>query len=487
MAIDKDKLPVLQEVDERLGDFLSAALKEAGDRPDDCPSPEEIAALVEGRISGEKRNKIMKHLSSCDTCYGTFMLAFELQTEAIAPEEIKRKRSNVVIFRPLALAASILIVIISIYLFFKTDVPKTAEEFMDMKTSKEKAEEVQPQPQPTAPLKAPPPSPGISMPKAKKGEPITAGEDRLKALPAEKPARELESPGREDHFKKEEEKPVRAQTTTTRVSREGALDETHEREKTRDKTAAPEQKAAKPLPTPPKKMKAALQTVEKDTIVQKQEKRQAVRDRGALQESSLGSVRTRSRPFEKNIAWSQANLLNEQSQIYKAHIPTKELRDMFQQSIDLTNQLKEPFENLQKEAKKTGDLKKIDAFVQGVTPLITIKSSKDVSHIYPNIGYFLSKSIPGSVEHQFFSLARSGWCEPEGRCYDMERPIESHSRDLRSRMELEKKAAGKKDMGENQLTQWKMLYPQLSGIFRDVAQHTIENLKQQQRILPAER
>lgn len=137
---------------------------------------------------------------------------------------------------------------------------------------------------------------------------------------------------------------------------------------------------------------------------------------------------------------------------------------------------------LKKKAQKTGDFSKLNAFVQGVTPLITIKPGKNVSHIYPNIGYFLSMSVPGSLEHQFFNLARSGWCEPKGGCYDMETGEEKDYR----RKTLQ--TVGRdKDLGENQLKQWKTLQPKLTGVFQEVAQYTIANIKHQQRIVPAER
>ena len=55
MDKDKDKLSVQEAIDERFGDVLSASLREAGDSTDQCPSPEDIAALVEGRITGQKK------------------------------------------------------------------------------------------------------------------------------------------------------------------------------------------------------------------------------------------------------------------------------------------------------------------------------------------------------------------------------------------------------------------------------------------------
>ena len=185
--------------------------------------------------------------------------------------------------------------------------------------------------------------------------------------------------------------------------------------------------------------------------------------------------------LQKNKAWSQANLINQQSQVARTYT-AKELQEMFRNTIDLSKQLKQEYEKLMKKAYNTGDFREIDAFMRGVAPLITITTGKNVSSIYPNIGYFLSMSVPDSLEHQFFNLARSGWCEPQVGCYGMETGSEPDYR---------KKAiqtiSRDKDISEDQLMQWKALQPKLSGVFQEVAHYTIENIKQQQRIVPAER
>ena len=226
MEKDKDKLPVLEAVDERFGDVLSASLREVGDRADQCPSPEDIAALVDGRITGQRKDGIMKHISSCDACCETFILAAELHKEAMAPLQAPKERSNIIFFRPLALAASILIVVISVYLFFKSDVPKTSRQLLEMDESTTSQDAVQPQPTVS---KAAPPSPGkYSMSKAekgvppgfKKGEPSSAGEGRFEKSAAKKADKKLEFYDRKDHLKiaekkekqKEEKKAGRVQT-----------------------------------------------------------------------------------------------------------------------------------------------------------------------------------------------------------------------------------------------------------------------------------
>jgi hypothetical protein len=321
----------------------------------------------------------------------------------------------------------------------------------------------------------------------KKGAPASAGEGRLEDSTTEKADKKPEFYNRNYHFRKAEkiekkkpEKKARRMQRKKSVPEEDALelDESRERTKTRGKTPSALQKAEKPIHTAPKKMKVTAQVVGKEQVGQKQEKRQALKESFDAQPGIVDNEKFV--VLEKNRAWSQANLLNQQSQVYKTHIPAKELQGMFKDTIDLTKQLKESLEKLKKEAQKTGDFKEINAFIRGVAPLITIKTSKNVNYIYPNIGYFLSMSVPGSLEYQFFNLARSGWCDPKVGCYSMETGSERG---------YGKKALQKisrdKDITQDQLMQWKALQPKLSGVFRGVAQYTIENIKQQQRIVPA--
>lgn len=493
MEKDKDKLSVLEAVDERFGDVLSASLREVGDRTDQCPPPEDIAALVDGRITGQKRNEIMKHISSCDACCETFILAAELHKEAIAPEQAPKERSNIIFFKPLALAASILIVVISVYLFFKTDVPKTSSQLLEMDeaTTSQDAVHVQP----AVPKEETPAPRKYSIPKAKKGvppgfkkgTPASGEEGRLEYSEAEKADKKRGFYDRKDHFKtaekkeklKEEKKAGRIQTKkSVPAEEELELEETRERTKRRDEQPRALQKADKPPKTAPKKMKAAPQVVGKEQVVQEQDKRQVT---GSLNAQPAVIDNEKLAGLKKNRAWSQANFFNVQSQVSKTH-SARQLQELFRNAIDLTQQLKQEYDELKKEAQKTGDFTKVNAFIRGVTPLIAIKPGKKASSFYPNIGYFLSMSVPGSLEYQFFSLARSGWCEPKSGCYGMETVSEA---------DYGKKALQRvgrdKYISQDQLMQWKALQPRLSGVFQEVARHTIENIKQQQRIVPSER
>jgi len=84
---------------------------------DDCLPLETIARLVEGRISGKQRQQIMSHISVCDNCYEVFRLSDRLRSESY-PES--KKGDRIRLYRPLALAASISALVISLVIVYQT-------------------------------------------------------------------------------------------------------------------------------------------------------------------------------------------------------------------------------------------------------------------------------------------------------------------------------------------------------------------------------
>lgn len=68
--------------DSALGRTVTAAIEAAGPGGE-CPAGEHIAALVDGRLSGEERDMVMAHLASCRDC---LQLA-SLTEEMVRPEE----------------------------------------------------------------------------------------------------------------------------------------------------------------------------------------------------------------------------------------------------------------------------------------------------------------------------------------------------------------------------------------------------------------
>ena len=103
---------------DKLGRLLAQKMQ-SPDR-DICPSTEEIAALADGSLQGAERDKLLRHISSCPDCYEVFSLTTEL---ASSPS---KKRSP--IFRPMAMAASILIIAASVFIIFKSGVSLKQEE-----------------------------------------------------------------------------------------------------------------------------------------------------------------------------------------------------------------------------------------------------------------------------------------------------------------------------------------------------------------------
>jgi anti-sigma factor RsiW len=46
-----------------------------------CPPAEELAALLEGRIEAEARERVLAHLNSCEPCFSVFTAAVEFRAE----------------------------------------------------------------------------------------------------------------------------------------------------------------------------------------------------------------------------------------------------------------------------------------------------------------------------------------------------------------------------------------------------------------------
>ncbi|HLP46511.1 MAG TPA: hypothetical protein VK469_11210, partial [Candidatus Kapabacteria bacterium] len=154
----------------------------------------------------------------------------------------------------------------------------------------------------------------------------------------------------------------------------------------------------------------------------------------------------------------QALILNQQVQAENNYISRAELAELLNNTILLAQQMGKEFTVLRKEAVKNRDLKKSDSYINGLKPLMTMKVVADNAYIMPDLEWFFSRSQPGTVEYSFFSLARSGWCVAAGSC-----------------------TIGKIDRPEAQKLRirWQTLEPQLTGIFKQIADYTIEHLDSQ--------
>lgn len=70
--------------------------------PETCPSLEDIAAFLDGKLSGEERARIIAHLNECASCYSVFADAARFQLdekqEASEPEKTEQLSGTVVPF-----------------------------------------------------------------------------------------------------------------------------------------------------------------------------------------------------------------------------------------------------------------------------------------------------------------------------------------------------------------------------------------------------
>src|SRR5688500_13958296 len=96
--------------------------------PDTCPDLEEIAAFLDGKLSGAERARTVAHLAECESCYEIFAGAarFQLDEEDSvqenAPAPIAFPRRLILGKKPIqgwhvALAAAILLGLASIPLY----------------------------------------------------------------------------------------------------------------------------------------------------------------------------------------------------------------------------------------------------------------------------------------------------------------------------------------------------------------------------------
>jgi len=441
MKEDKDKL---------IGTALARGLVQSGVRGEagtDHPDPEAIAAVVEGMVQGDARDGILKHISACDTCYDTFLLTAELQGD-IESEKAgsEKEKSKIIPFKPLALAASILIVIFSIYVFYRSgDIPKTPRELM------EKSEAMK---TPEAPE-----SSADEFTFAKKSEP--AGTAVMEEAPkkggaagfkAEKKAAPAPAPRKDKDFN----------DGLVEMEKERAI-----REKG-DVHVSPGKRVGKSV-------SEARAAEIKDTEMLDREQGEPVQKQEAMQQV----VRQRLTPDDFPPIQSRAVSLNMAVQQIPSYIPQKDIGKIFKETLTLSQKLGKEYEVVREEAKKTGNYSRVDSYVSGLSPLITVKTVGDTPYIAPNINWFLSRSDPQTVEHRFFALARFGWCDTAGFCYDLQERLRRSKRNLRK--SDEKDRVGETDGSRVLLSEWQELHPGLKGIFKKVAHQTIVNLEKTQK------
>ena len=77
------KPPKKEDRDEIIGRALSRAIKENA-KAGECPSLEDLSALIDGKLDEKRRDRLLGHLSHCDKCYEIFSTTHE----AVKEEEL---------------------------------------------------------------------------------------------------------------------------------------------------------------------------------------------------------------------------------------------------------------------------------------------------------------------------------------------------------------------------------------------------------------
>ncbi|MDQ1351343.1 MAG: hypothetical protein QG657_1645 [Acidobacteriota bacterium] len=416
--------------DERLGAVLARGLTAAaGFEPgqctefSECPAAEEIAALVEGAAPAKEKDRLFKHISACADCYESFMLTMESHKKV--EEERKEDKHKIIFLRPLALAASVLIVVFTAYFLFRTGgIPKTLGDLPEKSEALNESSERLRQP--------------VEMPFQDKSKVVTETDTRRISMDRE--AAQKEDKKRKLSSPRPAPPAAPAPVATSRVE-ESRKEEFKAQEKPKDAELEADKlemtaKPAKGGTSQP----IARSAAEKSEIV----------------DDEAGKNRLDGYAGQKDIPYQQqAVILNQQVQQINTYVPQKELNNLFNQTVYLSQQMLKEVQLLNKEAVANRDFDKINSYVEEVKPLIKVTVEADTVYIFPDIEWFLSRSDPGSVEYRFFSLARSGWCVADDLC-----------------------TTGKLSGPETQklLAQWQELEPQLTGTFKQIAARTISHL-----------
>jgi len=90
---------------------------------DECLPLEAIAQLVEKKISSKQQDRMMSHMARCSNCYETFLLSSQIHSE---PHPEIKTTEKPFFFRPLALAASVMVLVVSLVVIHTSGILKKA-------------------------------------------------------------------------------------------------------------------------------------------------------------------------------------------------------------------------------------------------------------------------------------------------------------------------------------------------------------------------
>ncbi len=507
MKADEDKSKasptgINGENSQKLGEVLAKALRQV--QVSDCLSAGELALLVESKTTGKAENskltageadRMMAHLASCDNCYETYLLLSQLKKK-----EMKlASRSRKFFAHPLRLAASIIIAVFSLFLFYKIAfIPgalKQADELRRPDMVSESVMEYEPA-EPS--LDAPAPA---EKPLKEEVEKTTAGRKKNPASPAK-------GMSYSDSADKKSSD-ADAATTTGAVGKLSATDEAA-LGKTRAKASSapgageqPEQvgleaqeqdQLIQPAAArPDKKQEAHLATaIQEEKMLRNEEKargnemlqekdaagkenkvqRQAEPKRAILadtrkKKSGPWEQTARSRDGDKSDTnnWVLLDQLNRKLSIIK-YMPDEEVERYLSTTLQLCQRLEVFFQKLKRKSSLAGDSSRIGYYLERGKPAILVVIDRDdvPIRVFPDMKYFLKKTRPSTPAWKFFTLALNGWCDGRG-CFgiNQDKNLAAVSGDKKKKEKLQK--------------DWQELRPQLSGVLREIAAYTIVRLK----------
>ncbi len=99
----------MDKKDERF--LANLSLKIAESEKNICPELEDISELIDGNMSEKAEDAIKKHIASCKECFELYNLALELKE--------KPEKKGLTVFSISSIAASVLIVATSFFVFYK--------------------------------------------------------------------------------------------------------------------------------------------------------------------------------------------------------------------------------------------------------------------------------------------------------------------------------------------------------------------------------
>ena len=109
--------------DRALGIFIANNFKKDSNVAQ-CPSIEDIAALVDGKLEGKEKEKIVAHITECQDCYEIFS---ETSRTILSLSKSKRNKITWLTIPAVALAACLLLVVRIVFYVPGTNLPYSHE------------------------------------------------------------------------------------------------------------------------------------------------------------------------------------------------------------------------------------------------------------------------------------------------------------------------------------------------------------------------